>query len=477
MRRAKIVCTLGPATAGPAAMEELVRAGMDVARLNLSHGSHSEHQSAILDVRAASQVTGRNVGILADLQGPKIRVGTFPSGPVELVAGDRFVITTDQVDGDYSRCSTTFVGLPADVRVGDPVLIDDGRIVLIVKEVSGNDVTTEVVEGGPVSDHKGINLPGTVVSVPALTDKDIEDLKFALAVGADMIALSFVRSASDIEAVHAVMDEAGVRLPVLAKVEKPEAVENLAQIIAAFDGVMVARGDLGVELPLEQVPHVQKMAIDMCRQAAKPVIVATQMLDSMITAIRPTRAEVSDVANAVLDGADALMLSGETSVGGHPTLVVETMARIIVEVESHEDAIKPLHRDQHEHDIALAVTQAACEVGEAVRATHLCAFTEFGTSMRKLARHRPRMTLVAFTPNARARSELALLWGVEAFLIRRASSTDEMVEIVDAELTRLERCQPGDRVVVIAGVPPGVKGTTNGMRVHIIGTHERDRLG
>ena len=306
---------------------------MDIARLNMSHGSHAEHEQRYHDVRQAAKVFGRSLGVLADLQGPKIRLGKFADGPVELEPGAQFTITTDAVAGNAQRCSTTYAGLPGDVREGDRVLIDDGRLALQVEEVRGSDVVTRVIQGGPVSDNKGINLPGIVVSVPALSDKDADDLRWALRIGVDIVALSFVQSPDDIRRVHAIMDEVGVRVPVIAKLEKPQAVENLEAVVDAFDGVMVARGDLGVELPLWDVPLVQKRAIELARRRAKPVIVATQMLESMIENPRPTRAEASDVANAVLDGADAVMLSGETSVGAYPVEAVATMARIVETVE------------------------------------------------------------------------------------------------------------------------------------------------
>ncbi len=474
MRRAKIVCTLGPATKGAPAIESLVRAGMDVARINMSHGTHAEHAESIADVRAATDRTGRGVGVLADLQGPKIRLGTFAEGPVRLTAGEHFTITTRPVVGDKTLCSTTYLGLPGDVAAGDLMLIDDGRIAVRVIEVDGPDVRTVVVDGGMVSDHKGINLPGVAVSVPALADKDVDDLRWALKAGVDMVALSFVRSADDVLDVHQVMDELGIRVPVLAKIEKPQAVEHLDAIIAAFDGIMVARGDLGVELPIEQVPLVQKQAINRARQMGKPVIVATQMLDSMATAKRPTRAEASDVANAVYDGTDALMLSAETSVGVHPSLVVETMARIITYCEDHLLKNVPPITEEPNTSTAKAITRAVCQVGKAVEATHLCTFTETGRTARFVARHRPSIPLVAFTPSQRVRSQLALVWGVETFLVDPADSTDRMVEIVDEQLLTHSRCQPGDRVVVVAGVPPGISGTTNGMRVHVMGRHERD---
>jgi len=366
--------------------------------------------------------------------------------------------------------STTHDGLPNDVHPGDLVLVDDGRIELRVTKVEGPRVHTTVVEGGRVSDNKGFNLPGVPVSVPALSDKDIEDLRWALRTGADMIALSFVRTAADVTAVHDVMEHEGIRVPVLAKVEKPQAIDNLQEIVDAFDGIMVARGDLGVELPLEQVPLVQKRAIQLCRQAGKPVIVATQMLDSMITATRPTRAEASDVANAVLDGADALMLSGETSVGHNPPLVVETMSRIIEHVESEAlDTLPPL-QETATGSTARALTHAAVTSAQYVQATHLIAFTETGRSARLIARWRCSIPLLAFTPNPRVRSQLALVWGVETFLVPQVRHTDDMVMQVDKALLDIGRATAGERVVIVAGVPPGVPGTTNGMRVHKIGS-------
>jgi pyruvate kinase len=470
MRRAKIVATLGPATSSLEAIRSLVSAGMDVARLNLSHGDHSDHASAYAAVRQASDESGRGVGILVDLQGPKIRLGRFASGPVLLEQGDEFIVTTEDVPGDKHMVSTTYKGLPGDVTTGDAVLVDDGRIALEVVRVDGPRVVTRVVEGGRVSDNKGFNLPGVAVSVPAMSEKDVEDLRWALRIGADMIALSFVRNAADIADVHAIMDEEGVRLPVLAKVEKPQAVDNLEEIVEAFDGVMVARGDLGVELPLEMVPLVQKRAVQMCREAGKPVIVATQMLDSMITANRPTRAEVSDVANAVLDGADALMLSGETSVGEHPSLVVETMARIIEHVEQEALASLPLLVDERVGSTARALTHAAVGVADDVDAAYLIAFTETGLSARLISRWRNVTNLLAFTPNPRVRSQLSLVWGVETFLVPQVTHTDDMVQQVDRSLLEIGRATVGERVVIVAGVPPGVPGTTNGMRVHRLGS-------
>ena len=315
-RRAKIVCTMGPATSSEEGIAALLDAGMNVARMNFSHGDYADHEVIYRRLRAAAQFADRPLAILADLQGPKIRLGRFEDGPHEWPTGEQVTITVDDIVGSRGRVSTTYRGLAQDARPGDLLLIDDGKVGLVVTQIAGNDVMCTVTEGGPVSNNKGISLPGMNVSVPAMSDKDVNDLRFALSLGVDLVALSFVRSPLDIGLVHQVMDDVGAaRLPVIAKIEKPEAVANLEAIVVAFDGIMVARGDLGVELPLEQVPLVQKRAVQIAREHAKPVIVATQMLDSMIEHSRPTRAEASDVANAVLDGADAVMLSGETSVG------------------------------------------------------------------------------------------------------------------------------------------------------------------
>ena len=467
-RRAKIVCTLGPATSSYEAIRGLVYAGMDVARLNFSHGAYAQHEQAYRWVRQASDESGRGVGVLVDLQGPKIRLGTFASGPVVWATGETVTVTTDDVAGTHDRVSTTYKGLAADVSVGDRMLVDDGRVGLRVVAVEGNDVRLTVTEGGPVSNNKGLSLPGIGVSVPALSEKDEEDLRFGLTLRADMVALSFVRSAKDIARVHEIMDEVGVRLPVLAKIEKPQAVDNLDEIIDAFDGLMVARGDLGVEMPLETVPLVQKRAVQACREQAKPVIVATQMLESMIGASRPTRAEASDVANAVLDGADAVMLSGETSVGQYPVEAVATMARIISAAEQDIERVPPA---THEiTSIAAGIARAAATVGRQVGASALVAFTQSGSTARLLAKHRSPIPLLAFTPVPEVRSQLALTWGVETFLVPAVQHTDDMVRQVDSSMLGLGRMSPGDYVTIVAGSPPATSGTTNAMRVHRLGS-------
>ncbi|MDG9703999.1 pyruvate kinase [Streptomyces sp. DH37] len=471
MRRAKIVCTLGPATDSYEQIKTLVEAGMDVARLNLSHGGHAEHEERYRRVRQASEATGRSVGVLADLQGPKIRLGRFREGPVLLERGDEFTITTEDVEGDREQCGTTYEGLADDVTPGELVLVDDGRVALRVTAVDGPRIRTEVTEGGMVSDHKGLNLPGVAVSVPALSDKDVDDLRWALRTGVDVIALSFVRSARDIADVHRVMKEEGRHLPVIAKIEKPQAVENLHEIVAAFDGLMVARGDLGVEMPLESVPMVQKRAVTLARRNAKPVIVATQMLDSMIESSRPTRAEASDVANAVMDGTDAVMLSGETSVGKYPVETVKTMGRIVAAAEEDmlSQGLRPLSEDGKPRTQGGAVARAAAEMGDFLGAKFLVAFTQSGDTVRRLSRYRSPIPVLAFTPDPATRAQLNLTWGVETFLGPTVQSTDEMVEQVDEQLLRIGRCEEGDKVIITAGSPPGVPGTTNMVRVHRIG--------
>ncbi|BBZ23169.1 pyruvate kinase [Mycolicibacter hiberniae] len=466
-RRSKIVCTLGPATHSAEMVRALVDAGMDVARLNFSHGDHKDHQASYERVRAASDATGRAVGVLADLQGPKIRLGRFADGPTYWAAGETVRITVADCPGDHDRVSTTYKKLAADAAPGDRVLVDDGKVGLVVERIDGEDVLCRVTDGGPVSNHKGMSLPGMKVSAPALSEKDIEDLEFALQLGVDMVALSFVRSPSDVELVHEVMDRVGRRVPVIAKLEKPQAIENLEAVVLAFDAIMVARGDLGVELALEEVPLVQKRAIQVARENARPVIVATQMLESMIDNFRPTRAEASDVANAVLDGADALMLSGETAVGKHALDAVRTMSRIICAVEQNSTAVPPLtHMPRTKRGV---ISFAAREIGERLDAKALVAFTQSGDTVRRLARLHTRLPLLAFTALPEIRSQLAMTWGTETFIVPQAHTTDSMIRQVDKALLGLGRYERGDLVVIVAGAPPGTEGSTNMIHVHRIG--------
>jgi pyruvate kinase len=467
-RRVKIVCTLGPAVDSQERLRDLVAAGMDVARLNFSHGDHSEHEQRYRWVREAAIACERPVGILADLQGPKIRLGRFADGPVVWANGETVVITSEEVEGTHDRVSCTYRRLPAEVRVGDRLLIDDGKVAVEVSGVSGPDISCLVVEGGPVSNNKGVSLPNVAVSVPAMSDKDAADLRFALSLGVDMVALSFVRSPDDVKLVHEIMDEVGRRVPVIAKIEKPEAVARLESIVNAFDGLMVARGDLGVELPLEQVPLVQKRAVQLGREQAKPVIVATQMLDSMIENARPTRAEASDVANAVLDGADAVMLSGETSVGKYPIITVQTMARIVRTTEAGDIMVPRLGHDPKTR--GGAITAAASTIARNIGARALVAFSQTGDTVRRLARLHCELPLLAFTPDVDVRNQLTLSWGVESFLVDYVEHTDAMFRQVDHAMLGLGRGQPGDVVVVVAGTPAGTPGSTNTLRVHELGS-------
>src|ERR1700712_1225757 len=468
MRRAKIVATLGPATSSLENIRAIIDAGVDVCRMNLSHGSYEGHEAVYRTVREAADASGRAVGVLVDLQGPKIRLGRFADGPHELAEGDIFTITTEDVLGTKELVGTTFKGLPQDVKVGDFLLIDDGKVRVQVIDTDGVRVRTRVVVAGMVSNNKGINLPGVAVNVPALSEKDEADLRWGLELGADYIALSFVRNAADVNRVHEIMAEEGRKVPVIAKIEKPQAVDNLEEIIDAFDSIMVARGDLGVELPLEAVPIVQKRAVELARRMAKPVIVATQMLESMISSPVPTRAETSDVANAVLDGADAVMLSGETSVGAYPVITVQTMVRIVESTEDHGleriPALGTKPRTQ-----AGAITLAAAEVADFVGAKFLVVFTESGDSVRRMTRLRSSIPIIGLTPEPGIRNRMALSWGVESYLVDRVKHTDQLMVQADDVLLGENLAAVGDKVVVISGSPPGKAGTTNDMRVHIVG--------
>lgn len=468
MRRAKIVCTIGPAISAPEKIAAAIEAGMNVARLNMSHGDHSVHTNSYNTIREQAQKLGRNVAILADLQGPKIRLETFKNGSEVLEPGDTFKITIEDVEGSKEICGTTFKGLPGDVKPGDTLLVDDGKIRLEAIEVDETTVTTRVVVGGPISNNKGINLPGVAVSIPALTEKDERDLRFALNMGVDIIALSFVRSGDDVNRVHEIMAEEGRKVAVIAKIEKPQAVENLQDIVDKFDGIMVARGDLGVEFPLEEVPLVQKRAIELARRWAKPVIVATQVLETMIQNPTPTRAEASDCANAILDGADAVMLSGETSVGKYPIITIQTMARIIKSTEERglfrvpELGTSPKTRGG-------AITRAAVNISNQLDVKYIATFTQSGDTARRLARLRPAKPVLALTPEPSVRAFLSLLWGVEAAVAPAAKDTDEMTAVLDRYMLANGMAEANDLIVMAAGSPPGVAGSTNTVKVHRVG--------
>ena len=459
------MATLGPSTDSLDKVIGLMEAGINVARLNMSHGDHLQHMRRLKLVRDASHEVGRPVGVFADLQGPKIRLTRFENDFAILEPGQRFVITTEDVMGTAERAGTTLKTLTVDVRPGDQVLIDDGRIHLRAVEVTDTDVVTEVVVGGRVSNNKGINLPGVAVSVPALSEKDEHDLRWALRHGVDMVALSFVRSASDYDRVREIMDAEDRHVPVIAKIEKPQAIDNLHDIIDTFDAVMVARGDLGVELPPEQVPSVQKRIIEEARKWAKPVIVATQMLESMISAPQPTRAETSDVANAILDGADAVMLSGETAMGEYPIEAVKVMGRIINYTEEQGlHNIRHIDWDPHTH--AGIISKAAVDIAERVGAKYLAAFTVSGDTPHRLARLRCEIPIMAFTPKPRTAQELTLCWGVQSWVTPEFVSTESMVQSVQDALMETRWVQPGDLIVIVAGNPSGSGGQTNSVRIY-----------
>ena len=449
-RRTKIVCTLGPATRSVEAIRGLVEAGMDVARLNFSHGSHDDHAAMCAAVREASDSVGRAVGVLVDLQGPKIRLGSFSGGAAVLEPGSIFTISTEPGEGSSEGASVTYEALARDMVPGDTILVDDGliRLEAIATDVLRGNVTCRVLEGGPLSDHKGVNLPGTRLATPAMTGKDVDDLAFALRLGVDMVALSFVRQAADAAAVRLVMQTVGRSVPVIAKIEKSEAIADLDAIVDAFDGVMVARGDLGIELSPEQVPMVQKRVVQLGRERGKPVIVATQLLDSMTHRLRPTRAEASDVANAVLDGADALMLAGETAVGVHPAEAVATMGRIAATIE--QDALvrfPSLSRPPStaEEAVAAGAVGMAAQIG----ACAMAVFTDSGEMAQQVAGRRSSIPVLAFTSDPTVRSRLTVTWGVETFVVPWTDDPAHAAVQVDRTMLELERGRRGDQVVIV----------------------------
>ncbi|HZI13728.1 MAG TPA: pyruvate kinase [Myxococcus sp.] len=474
MRRAKIVCTLGPASQSQEMLEALLENGMDVARLNFSHGSHEQHAENIAKLRAASLKVRKAVGILGDLQGPKIRTGRFIKGGTELKPGATFHITTDEsVQGTDEIVSTTYPFLAADVNPGDRILLDDGLLELRVLETDKQKLLkTEVVHGGMLKNNKGINLPGVAVRAEALTPKDREDLVFGIKAGVDFIALSFVRQPSDMDTARQAMAEVGRQVPIIAKLEKPEAIARLDAILDKTDGVMVARGDLGVEIPPEEVPAVQKDIIRRANLRGLPVIVATQMLNSMIDNPRPTRAEASDVANAVFDGADAVMLSGETASGKFPIESVQMMERIVLAAESsarvqnYARTIEaPLGLPSHFPDV---IARVACEAARASDAKLIAAFTLSGVTARLLAHYRPPVPIVAFSPNQEVRRRLALLWGVVPRVLEPIQETEAMVRRVEEELLARGLGRKGDRIVIVFGAPVGQPGKINSLRLHTI---------
>jgi pyruvate kinase len=471
-RHSKIVCTIGPASRSVKIIERLLGAGMDVARLNFSHGSHADHAQSIALIRAAAMKHEKPVAILADLQGPKIRTGPLAGGsPVLLRAGQRFVITTAKVLGDSTRVSTVFRPLPREVHKGDRILLSDGLIELRVEQVRGQEVICQVVNGGALGEHKGINLPGIQLRVPALTPKDRLDLMFALKHGANYIAVSFVRRPEDVVLAKSLIRRAGKDTPVIAKLEKPEAIENIDGILRVADGVMVARGDLGVEMNPERVPVVQKMIINRARQARRPVITATQMLESMTENPRPTRAEASDVANAIFDGSDAVMLSAETASGKYPVESVSMMARIIEDAEANI-AEFPRPAPQEKLKVAETVAELVCHASRELHMKLIAVFTHSGFTARLVSRYRPLVPIVAFSPEADTRRRMALVWGVCPRNIKNIRHIDGLAAVAEKRLLEEKLVRKGDVVGIVAGMPMGVRGSTNFMKFHVIGEQE-----
>ena len=469
MRRTKIICTIGPASASPETLDALVRAGMDVARLNFSHGSHAEHAEVIRRVREGEARWGKPVAILQDLPGPKVRLALFADGRAVVKQGEPFTLTAQPVLGTASRATITQPELLRSLVPGEQIWLDDGMIQFRVEAVEGDEVRCRVAVGGTLSDHKGVSFPGTSMPVSCLTEKDREDLKFGIEHGVDYVAVSFVRSAADIHEVREFLREHGADLPLVAKLERREALANLPEILPLVDAVMVARGDLGVEVPLEEVPIIQKEVIRRARQAKVPVIIATQMLESMVTHRRPTRAEVSDVATAIFDGADAVMLSAETATGQHPVEAVVMMART---AERAERSLPITHVDRRRAEVygfPEAISDAACHAARTLKARAIVAFTQSGFTARLISQGRPEMPIIALTPDVAVRRRLALFWGVSSRLIRKVETTDEMVEEIEATLLGDSTVRPGDVLIIISGAPMWVRGTTNLLKLHRVG--------
>jgi len=467
MRKAKIICTLGPSSDSAEVIEGLIRAGMNVARLNFSHGTHDQHRHRVNLIRRIAKKLGVPVAILQDIQGPKIRLGKFEGGCLEVKTGQRVVVTTRAVMGQGDIIPTPIKSLPKDVEKGHPILLDDGRVRLRVEKVRGQDVTCLVELGGMLKDNKGLNLPGALVSVPTVTKKDEEDLAFGQEVGVDYVALSFVRSAQDIRNARKLVAQRDT--PLIAKIEKPQAVDDLEAIAREADGIMVARGDLGVEMPLEKLPAIQKHMVRTVNAMGGLVIVATEMLESMVNNARPTRAEVSDVANAILDGADAVMLSGETAAGKHPVAAAATMARIVEETEGgnrRNPNLLPFPNSGQ--DISTGVAAAAVAASEQMGIHTIVAYTERGLTARLISEFRPKAQIIALTPNAETVNRMALYWGVKARQVGRCNSTDAMLKQVRRLCREDNLCELDTPVVIVAGVPLNEPGRTNMMSVHRI---------
>lgn len=472
MRKTKIVCTLGPAVDGPDAIRQLILEGMDVARLNFSHGSHPEHKARADSLKRAREETGKHVPLLMDMKGPEIRIGNFRNGTQTLTSGQLFTLTPKAVDGDGATVTITYKSLHKDVFPGAHVSIDDGQIDMVVEEIRCEDIVCRVLNGGQVSDHKGVNVPGVKINVPIMEQSDINDIAFAVENDFDFIAVSFVRDADDIRQVReALHQKGGEGIRLIAKIETAQGVDNIESIIAASDGIMVARGDLGVELPIERVPIVQKELIQKCYESGKPVITATQMLDSMIRNPRPTRAEANDVANAIFEGTSAIMLSGETAAGRFPFESLKMMVKIAEAAEESMD-YKALFKSRHadiSFDVANAISHATCTAAMNLNAAAIVTVTITGTTAQKISRFRPFCPIIAATTSKKVMRQLWLSWGILPCLSKEACSAENLLEIGVETALNSHFIQAGDLVVITAGVPIGVRGTTNMLKVHIAG--------
>ncbi len=472
LRRTKIVCTIGPSSEDKETLIKMIKAGMNVARMNFSHGTHEEHDKRIDLVRQAASEVGKNIAIMLDTKGPEIRLGTFSREPVLLRTGDEFTLTTREVEGDRTIVSVSYKDLPKDVGVGGKILLADGLIELEVLEIiDGTDLRCKVINGGELKSRKGVNLPGVQVNLPALTDKDIDDILFGIKKRVDFIAASFIRKAADVLAIRNILEEHQADIHIISKIESREAVDNIKEIIKVSDGIMVARGDLGVEIPPEDVPLIQKYLIEQCNKAGKPVITATQMLESMTHNPRPTRAEASDVANAILDGTDAIMLSGESAAGKYPVQAVETMNRIAMRVEESFPYARFMkkHEESRSKTVTDSIGYAVCEVSANLDASAIITATTTGHTARMIAKYRPKAPIIAVTPRPKVLRKMALVWGVEPLLVRDIHSTDEMISASVETALAANLVKGGDLVVITAGVPVGVHGTTNMMKVHTVG--------
>lgn len=473
MKKTKIVCTIGPSSQSKEMFTELVKAGLNVARLNFSHGDYEEHGLRIKTIKEVRSELNKPVAILLDTKGPEIRTGKFGVDVVELVEGQEFTLTSEDFLGNQEKCQISYTGLPEDVVPGDKILIDDGLIGLEVLSTNGIEIKCKVLNGGPVKNNKGVNVPGVKIQLPALTPKDINDIKFGIEQGIDFIAASFIRKASDVLEIRKVLEENnGSDIHIISKIENQEGMDNLEEILAVSDGLMVARGDLGVEIPTEQVPLAQKEMIKLCNKAGKPVITATQMLDSMQKNPRPTRAETTDVANAIFDGTDAIMLSGETAAGKYPLESVRTMAVIAEAAEKaldYDALIKNMTKSEIDDSVTYAVSHATCTTANDLEASAIITATSSGFTARKVSKFKPKCPVIAATTSEKVRRKLSLFWGVETVNVKEGKSTDEVFDYALMASQEAGLINKGDLVVITAGVPVGVAGATNLMKVHLVG--------